>query len=270
MIVATTPYFDEPQDLLDDAIASVPFRHYVYKVELGAPGFPNESSLRRPGLAEAIRLGADWWLQLDADEQLVYGAALVDRIDHLDSIAVAYPLPRLEEDGSVQVCPYKLVRLPVELVVGCDHFRRPGDDRVWRYSLDRSAREEERARLLAGPHLVHQPSRRPRGRSMIRIGELENVAEPRPRHALPLQWPDSSLILQGGGLMAKEAPDGTVVEYEHSDGKYYCPGCGKRYDTPGVCEGSVEAGHGALAVEQVIPSKKSDGGDSPKKKSAKK
>jgi hypothetical protein len=45
-------------------------------------------------------------------------------------------------------------------------------------------------------------------------------------------------------------------------GAFYCPGCGKRYDTPGNCTGKDEAGHEPIAVEKVkaTSSKSSDGG----------
>ncbi|MGH7345922.1 MAG: Rho termination factor N-terminal domain-containing protein [Candidatus Rokuibacteriota bacterium] len=45
---------------------------------------------------------------------------------------------------------------------------------------------------------------------------------------------------------------GSIIEYEPGDGKYACPECGTRYDSPGICDGGgKEAGHAAAQVEKV-------------------
>lgn len=51
---------------------------------------------------------------------------------------------------------------------------------------------------------------------------------------------------------------------EAPDGAYYCPGCGKRFDTPGNCTGPDEAGHAPIAVEKVkATAAKSDTAEKP-------
>lgn len=48
---------------------------------------------------------------------------------------------------------------------------------------------------------------------------------------------------------------GSTIEHEAADGRYACPGCGQRYDTPGVCEGSSEGPHEPITVDDVHPPK---------------
>jgi hypothetical protein len=52
-------------------------------------------------------------------------------------------------------------------------------------------------------------------------------------------------------------------------GAFYCPGCGKRYDTPGNCTGKDEAGHEPIAVEKVKGGKADDDGEAKPKPAAK-
>src|SRR5579864_4849453 len=49
---------------------------------------------------------------------------------------------------------------------------------------------------------------------------------------------------------AMSPSDLTVVPDAPAEG-YYCPGCGTKYDTPGICTGPVESGHQPLAVVAV-------------------
>lgn len=44
------------------------------------------------------------------------------------------------------------------------------------------------------------------------------------------------------------SPELTVVEDAPAEKPFYCPGCGTRYDTPGVCTGPIESGHQPMAV----------------------
>lgn len=202
-ICATTPHYDEPPDLLARCLESLPrtFHSYDYSaplrrlvggghVEPHGRHFATESKLRDFGRQHAQQIGARWWLQLDADERLVNGRTLQAILEHWPTPAPplprCYPLPRLEESGAVSICPYKLVMLPCRLVVGCDHFTF-GDVTTWRLSADRSATEQEAPALLAGPHLVHEPSLRPSSRRTARIGTMENVLQKRPAHAV--EWP---------------------------------------------------------------------------------
>lgn len=60
----------------------------------------------------------------------------------------------------------------------------------------------------------------------------------------------------------------TVVPDAPSEG-FYCPGCGTKYDTPGICTGPVESGHQPLAVvpvtdeEATMEASKVGGADAP-------
>jgi hypothetical protein len=46
---------------------------------------------------------------------------------------------------------------------------------------------------------------------------------------------------------------------------YYCPECGLRYETPGVCSGRDEGGHAPAGVEKTSgKAKADDAGDKPK------
>jgi hypothetical protein len=232
-IVATTPWSTADKELIDDARLSVVLPNFTW---LGYPDtgvFTSQAELRDEGRRQAEETGGDWWLQLDADERLVQGETLALTLD--DWYARAYPLPRLEEDGSISVCPYKLVRLPCQLVQGCDHFTWPGEDVVWRMSLQYSAHENLREYLLAGPYLIHQPSLRPEG--TLRLGRVED-RERRPDDAV--QWAEvrARKLTKGDRTMSGE-------------GKYYCPGCGQRFEVAGVCTGTDESGHEPINVQPV-------------------
>lgn len=66
-----------------------------------------------------------------------------------------------------------------------------------------------------------------------------------------------------------ESVDGEPDAGADAKGAYYCPGCGKRYDTPGNCTGHDEAGHAPIGVEKVKATKSDDGdADKPKRKPA--
>jgi hypothetical protein len=202
LICATTPHYDEDPATLARARDSLPA--FVYWYEYEAPlrrlaggshveghgrHFGTESELRNFGRMHAQQIGAEWWLQLDADEQLFNGEQLPAILEHWPTPTYpsprCYPLPRVEEDGAVSFCPYKLVRLPCRLACGCDHFTFDAGLTVWRLSVDRSATEQERPALRAGPHLLHEPSRRTSSRP--RLGTLENELEKRPAYAV--EWP---------------------------------------------------------------------------------
>lgn len=186
-VCATTPFLDEPAQLLREARESVPpeFAYYQYPAPLAL--YKTESALRDVGRLAAQTLQAEWWLQIDADERLRHGEQLSAL---LDLFARAYPLPRLEEDGSWTLCPYKLVRLPCELVVGCDHFRWNDSPQVWRLS-GYPLPDMSTWRAWKLPYLEHRHSRRPR---VERLGASEGILEPRPPDAL--QWPLPAIALE--------------------------------------------------------------------------
>ena len=68
-----------------------------------------EARVRQIGLELAYGVGADWYLQIDADERLVRGELLYDYL----GLAASpwWPLPYVQENGDVTVAPCKLIRL---------------------------------------------------------------------------------------------------------------------------------------------------------------
>lgn len=264
-IIATTPAWNEPVELLERAarsVADICDLHHVYAggiARLTGGPWETQATMRDAGRVWAWdrgrrrvgRGGTTWFLQLDADEALVNGEQLRACLEHWPW--PAYPLPLVQEDGQTTLAPFKLLRLPARIVACSEYVRFGGGDRtVWNlagYSCPPRLREA----LLEGPFLFHTPGLRARYGEPIRAGvrlSLEELAiEQRPADAV--QWPLPPLTLTRRRLMAKHEADGTFREYESKDGDYYCPGCGTRYDTPGICEGSHEGAHAAIAVDKV-------------------
>lgn len=246
MIVATIPTGLEDDVTVAGAVASA--AHAGIRT-IRYPGPPreeltSEAELRRIGLELAREAGAEWWLQLDADERLRHG-------EHLEPILErwplwAYPLPYVHEDGWTTLAPFKLVRVEAELVAHSDYFRHGGEVyRLSGYSADR----ERWSVLEAGPHLYHSPSVRA-GRFHPRLSDVELELEPRPTDAL--EFPLSTV--KGDAM---QTPPEDRSEWKASDGDYYCPGCGARYDTAGTCSGTDASPHEELAVEKVKGESKS-------------
>lgn len=48
--------------------------------------------------------------------------------------------------------------------------------------------------------------------------------------------------------------DPDAREWQGGEGDFYCPGCGSRFDTAGVCTGPDGSGHEPTAVEKVAGS----------------
>jgi hypothetical protein len=74
------------------------------------------------------------------------------------------------------------------------------------------------------------------------------------------------------GTATRKHVDGEPIAGADAKGAYYCPGCGIRYDTPGICTGHDEAGHAPIDVEKVTGAKADkadDAGDAKPKTSAK-
>lgn len=280
-IVACTPAWNEPPGLLERCALSVRDvcdRHHVYAggiARLTGGQWATQAEMRDAGRAWAQRHGrsvlgiggAVWLLQLDADETLVNGEQLRPLLERWPW--PAYPLPLVQEDGQTTLAPFKLIRLPARIVACSEYVRFRGDATTWNLA-GYGCPPELRAALLELPFLFHTPGLRGfYGSAPIRAGarlSLEELhVEQRPANAV--QWPIPPLTLtRRRTTMAKLDDDGTFREHEASDGDYACPGCGARYDTPGVCEGpSSESRHEPISVEAVKDSSAAGGSGGPSK-----
>lgn len=266
MIVATLPIWQEPDILVAQATAScvhVGVRVIRYPggiVGAGGGRYDSEAAMRRHGLRLARAAGASWWLQLDADEQLVNGDQLPALLAGWPRIGGdhphAYPLPYRQENGDLTLAPFKLVDARAELAAHSDYFYAGAGTPV--YCLSGFTLPAELAAVaLAGPFLDHRPSlRRNGGHRRLSLDELS--LEPRPLNALPFpieRYPTVKGVPMAAGGKTLD-PDKT--EYQASDGDYYCPGCGQRYDTAGVCAGTDEGPHEPIQVEKVKPAAKTE------------
>lgn len=210
--------------------------------------------MRDHGRRWAQRRGARWLLQLDADEVLVNGELLRPLLERWPF--AAYPIPLVQENGQTTLAPFKCLQLPARIVACSEYvqFGRAGRTprshaRIWNLA-GYSCPPELRTALLELPFLLHTPSRRGPGiRAGARLSFEELAVERRPANAV--QWPLPPLTLRFRSAEVKTQADGTVFEYEASDGDYACPGCGARFDTPGICTGSDEAPHEPIPVEAV-------------------
>lgn len=260
-IMAVTPAWNEPASLLKRArlsVAGAADRHYVLEggiARLVVGGrWRTQSEMRDAGRKWAQeqgrrlvgRDGTVWLLQLDADEALVHGDKLRPLLERYPW--PAYPLPLVQENGDTTLAPFKLFRLPARIVACSEYVRFARDSRTWNLA-GYACPPELREALLAGPFLFHTPGLRKGLRRSARLSYEELNIETRPVDAV--QWPLPPLTLSGGVRMAKQDDDGTFREHEAEDGDYYCPGCGARYDTPGVCTGATESPHEATQVEAV-------------------
>lgn len=175
---------------VDEIIAyEAPVANYL--AELGKPvpehAFPDSRTMRQWGLDEAERRGCQWCLQIDCDEVLVNGHLLRPLLES-GRISIAYPLPRIEEDGGWSVMPFKCVELPATLAASCDHFVIAGE--TWRLSGYPAPEEHLRPALLELPYLLHEPSRRQPARP-VRLGAVEHLERIADAPVLPVP----SLIL---------------------------------------------------------------------------
>lgn len=264
-IFAATPAWNEPSELLElcqACAADAVDRHYVFEggVErlTGGP-WKTQAAMRDHGRQWAQKRGARWLLQLDADELLINGQLLRPILERW--LWPAYPIPLVQEhDGQTTLAPFKLLRLPARIVAHSEYVQlsRPGRMPPRSAPIHNLAGytcpPELRRPLLELPFLLHVPGRRPGIRRAERLSRWELSLEPRPPDAIA--WPLPPLTLTRGRFPVKTEADGTPREYEASDGDYACPGCGARYDTPGICEGSSEAGHEPTPVKSVKESVK--------------
>ncbi len=285
VIVASTPAWNERSELLARCLRSARGsvdRHRIYRGgirRLGTGLWETQATMRDAGRAWAVRWArarcraepgrrgevAVWLLQLDADESLVHGELLrpiLERWPH-----AAYPLPLVQEDGQTTLAPFKLFRARGARIVACSEYIRWGGPI---YNLaGYSCPPELRDALLELPFLLHTPGLRGPGiRTGARLSLEELAIETRPANAV--QWVLPPLTLNRRTIMAEVDAGGSVIEYDASDGDYACPECGRRYDTPGLCEGHEEAGHAAAAVAVVKVKSSSSSKSKSKSKSAEK
>lgn len=168
-------------------------------------------------LTEARRLGCDWLLYIDADQELHNGGDLRGYVEQRNGQTAA-PIPRVDP-GLVHVCPWQLVNVNqishylagcfvVELTDGYPISLSPNGD-VTRDHVPQHA-----------PWISHHPERRPPWRVHNRLGQLETVLEP-PPFVDALQLP----------VDVVQSPAVSTVEPA-----YMCPQCGTRYQGPGVCQ----------------------------------
>lgn len=148
--------------------------------------FASQAQMRQHGFALACQHGADWVLQMDADERLIHGHLLAPI---LARTARAYPIPIVQENGDMTLAPFKCLQArPLEFVASCDQIRWPDQpETVWCLS-GYPAPEPLRLVLLGLPHLLHEPSLRPGRRRSVRLPEVERTPD-----AVP--WPLPVLTL---------------------------------------------------------------------------
>lgn len=264
IVYASTPAWEEPRELLERctvSTAGVVDNHHVYEggiagVTAGMGPWRTQGEMRDAGRRAADEWAREhgrederlWLLQLDADEALVNGERLRELLEHWPHRA--FPIGYAQEDGQLSLAPFKLFRLPAR-IVACSEYVRFGRDRTTYDLAGYNVPPELRELILARPFIYHTPSARtPLTRRYRRLSDVELEIETRP--ATAVHWPLPPLTLRRRRQPAmKTDPDGTPREAEAEDGEFYCPGCGTRYDTPGVCEGTLEAKHEPIDVEKV-------------------
>jgi len=266
-IVASTPAWNEDSNLLgrcERSVYGVVDRHYVYAGGIArlvdGGRWATQGAMRDHGRQWAQERRARWFLQLDADEALVNGELLRAILERW--AWPAYPLAYVQEDGQTTLAPFKCFRLPARIVACSEYVQlgRPGhaparSAPVWNLA-GYACPLELRACLLELPFVFHTPSlRSPPIRRAVRLSRDELSVEPRPD---AIQWPLPSLTLNGRSIMPLTDEGGSIIEHELEDGDYACPGCGARYDTPGICTGQGESPHEPMTVTAVAKATKKE------------
>jgi hypothetical protein len=148
-----------------------------------------EAAVRSVGLERAQRMGAEWYLQLDADERLARGELLRTLLELANATGTmpAYPLPYLLESGAVMVAPFKLFRTEhASFVLGSDVLDFGDGPRL---CSGIPYPEYARPALLALPHLRHVPSERPDAGEHDRLSErVEGTSSRDGIPTLELPW----------------------------------------------------------------------------------
>jgi hypothetical protein len=195
-VVAGIPVWQEEPHVVAGALAScrelaAAFR-YADAAGIGEPDstWNRQADMRDHGreLARGV-YGADWYVQLDADERLHNGAALVNILGAFPGFA--YPIPYLHDAGggtlAGSLLPCKVIRADTcRIVAACEYVEHAGAV----YNLSGFALERP---VPAGlPYIVHQPELRhaPHRRlSSLEETLTRNGVEPKPADAIRWQRP---------------------------------------------------------------------------------
>lgn len=217
---------------LDACLESVrPYVDHVFTAEGAFAGFDtkgidpgqvwDKQSTKRTALLHAAQRGGyDWLLQIDADEQLHRGDDLRRWLELWgdDCFPLGFYFEGGRDEGTLEAAMWKCVRVRAwDRVIAQGAYLRAKDGGEW--CLMRETTALDRIYLAGLPYLTHHPELRPEGRRELRFNYLENLIEPAP--FLPI-WPRQSLT--------------PIPVTKYAAAMYYCPGCGTRYATSGVCD----------------------------------
>jgi hypothetical protein len=147
----------------------------------------DEARVRQKGLELAKLGGADWYLQIDADERLVDAPALFDYLEWWPHRA--WPLPYVQENGTTTLAPCKCIRLAgARCVLASDVYEwELGPAVEGPYVLSGYTVPAELEPLIGRlPRLMHEPSRRPHASSRRRLSVAIEGTHSR---AGLVQWP---------------------------------------------------------------------------------
>lgn len=261
-VVAAIPTWREDAHAIAGALASCRPLDCSFRYLGGVGSRPNDryashTEMRQYGMMVAReQYGADWVLQLDADERLHQGERLVEILQAYPGWA--YPIPLVQETGQVTWAPFKLIRSDCEIEYRMEYIRRDGI--LWVLTGYAPITLDDVPDGM--PYIYHAPSIRKGDRSKDRLSTIEEVTDPSPPEAT-MYYPPSP-----GGTMSEGVYEVNEEGEQTSDLPYYCPACGLRYGSPGTCTGSAEGGHEATPVEKVKGDTKevdlSDGTPDPK------
>jgi hypothetical protein len=146
-----------------------------------------EANVRQLGIERARAYGADWYLQLDADETLLRGELLHDLL--ADWPHRAWALPYMQETGYASLAPCKLVRLEprCSMLLASDVYTWA--DRPHGLLLSGYTCPEDFYPLLPHvPVLLHRPSARPDAADRRRLSDAIEGTARHGRSGLE-QWP---------------------------------------------------------------------------------
>ncbi|MGH7345918.1 MAG: hypothetical protein ACREK4_13470 [Candidatus Rokuibacteriota bacterium] len=169
-IIAGVLAYDEHPDTIAAALATVAALDdaIVFGESGSIESERGEAAARQAGLEWARIAGADWYLQLDADERLVHGELLHDLL--AEHHPRAYPLPYVSERGWITLAPFKLFRAKgARIELGSDVISWDGEE-PWLLS-GFAFPPELRHVVRAMPHLLHLPSERPDAATRRRLSE---------------------------------------------------------------------------------------------------
>lgn len=242
-VIAAIPVWNEDAHTLAPALASCKPLHGAFRFVGDMRRFGTHHALRQYALERARdEFGADWLVQMDADERLCNGDKLVDYLQTYPGFA--YPMPMIQDSGETSWAPFRCIRTDVQIVSRCEYVKRNGT--VW--CLTGYAAPPLDSINLDEPYVFHNPGiRPPERRDVDRLSVIEMETDPPPDNA-KMYFPPSL-----GGTMSE---DTTPLEHNESGevtntDPYYCPACGLRYGSPGDCSGSAESGHEPTPVEKT-------------------